>query len=74
VGVTDPEVGAWARGRPSEAGTAYRKAAALASLEERSRVVARLRGLGATVVDEAPGRVAPALVDAYLRVKATGRL
>jgi uncharacterized protein (DUF58 family) len=74
AGVTDPDVARWARGAPSEAGTAYRKAAAVAALEERARVVARLRGLGATVVDEPPGRLAPALCDAYLRVKATGRL
>jgi uncharacterized protein (DUF58 family) len=74
AGVTDPDVARWARGSPSEAGTAYRKAAAVAALEERARVVARLRGLGATVVDEPPGRLAPALCDAYLRVKATGRL
>jgi uncharacterized protein (DUF58 family) len=74
AGVTDPDVARWARGAPAEAGTAYRKAAAVAALEERARVVARLRGLGATVVDEPPGRLAPALADAYLRVKATGRL
>jgi uncharacterized protein (DUF58 family) len=74
AGATDPDVARWARGAPSEAGTAYRKAAAVAALEERARVVARLRGLGATVVDEPPGRLAPALCDAYLRVKATGRL
>ena len=30
--------------------------------------------LGATVVDEPPDRLAPALCDAYLRVKATGQL
>jgi hypothetical protein len=36
--------------------------------------VARLRRLGVTVVDEPPGRLAPRLADAYLDVKATGRL
>ena len=41
---------------------------------EGQRLVGRLRGLGATVVDGPPGRLAPALADAYLRVKATGRL
>jgi hypothetical protein len=30
--------------------------------------------LGATVVDAPPGELAPRLADAYLRVKATGRL
>ncbi len=53
---------------------AYRKAAALAALDERRRVAARLQGLGATVVDAPPGELAPRLADAYLRVKATGRL
>jgi uncharacterized protein (DUF58 family) len=72
--VVDPAVAGWAGARPTEAGTAYRKAAAVASLEERRRVVARLRGLGVTVVDARPGELAPQLADAYLRVKATGRL
>ena len=57
-----------------DATEAYRKAAAVAALEERRRTAARLRGLGATVVDAPPGRMAPRLADAYLRVKATGRL
>jgi uncharacterized protein (DUF58 family) len=52
----------------------YRKAAATAALADRGRVVARLRGLGAVVVDAPPGRLAPDLADAYLKVKATGRL
>jgi uncharacterized protein (DUF58 family) len=74
AGVTDPEVATWARSTPAEAGAAYRKAAATATLEARRRTVALLRGLGAVVVDAAPGRLAPELADAYLRVKATGRL
>jgi uncharacterized protein (DUF58 family) len=72
--VTDPQVATWARSTPAEAGAAYRKAAATATLEARRRTVARLRGLGAVVVDAGPGRLAPELADAYLRVKATGRL
>ena len=46
----------------------------MAALADRRRTVARLRGLGAVVVDAPPGRLAPELADAYLRVKATGRL
>jgi hypothetical protein len=38
------------------------------------RTKATLRGLGATVVDAPPGRLASQLADAYLKVKATGRL
>jgi uncharacterized protein (DUF58 family) len=72
--VTDPDVVRWARDTPTEAGTSYRKAAAIAGLEQRHRLVTRLRGLGATVVDAPPGALAPRLADAYLRVKATGRL
>jgi len=72
--VADPEVAAWAQSAPSDAGMAFRKAAAVAARTERARTVARLRGLGATVVDAEPGRLAPLLADAYLRVKATGRL
>jgi uncharacterized protein (DUF58 family) len=72
--VLDPEVIGWARSVPTEGATTYRKAAATAALAERRRTIARLRGLGATVVDAPPGRLAPQLADAYLRVKATGRL
>ncbi|MDQ1402451.1 MAG: hypothetical protein QOG03_767 [Actinomycetota bacterium] len=72
--VTDPQVLAWSRATPEAAANAYRKAAAAAALEERRRTVARLRGLGATVVDAPPGELAPRLADAYLKLKATGRL
>ena len=72
--VRDPDVVGWAEASPADASEAYRKAAAAAAVEERRRVIHRLRGLGATVVDERPGALAGALADAYLRSKATGRL
>lgn len=72
--VQDPDVVDWALSSPTDATGAYRKAAAVQALEERRRTTARLRGLGATVVDAPPGRMAPLLADAYLKVKATGRL
>jgi uncharacterized protein (DUF58 family) len=72
--VTDPQVSTWARSVPTEARSAYRKAAAVTALANRRRTVARLRALGATVVDAEPGKIAPQLADAYLKVKATGRL
>ncbi|HET9541683.1 MAG TPA: hypothetical protein VFP02_01285, partial [Acidimicrobiales bacterium] len=72
--VQDPEVLAWANATPTGTEEAYRKASAVAALQERDRTIARLQGLGATVVDAAPGRLAPQLADAYLKVKATGRL
>jgi uncharacterized protein (DUF58 family) len=72
--VRDPEVERWAAASPTEAGLAYRKAAAIAALDERRGLAARLRGLGVIVVDAAPGRLAPQLGDAYLDAKARGRL
>lgn len=72
--VRDPEVEAWATSMATDASSAYRKAAAVAALDERAAVARRLRSLGAVVVDEVPGRVAPALGDAYLDVKARGAL
>jgi uncharacterized protein (DUF58 family) len=74
AGVRDPDVGRWSSGGAGDVPGAYRQAAAVSALESRRRTVARLRGLGATVVDAQPGELAPALADAYLTVKATGRL
>lgn len=72
--VRDPAVDRWARSVPADASAVYRKAAAVQALDARRRTVARLRGLGAVVVDATPGRLAPQLADAYLHVKATARL
>ncbi len=74
AGVQDPDVVRWAAAIPTDASGAYRKTAAVAALEERRRTVARLRGLGARVIDAPPGKLAPLLADTYLSVKATGRL
>ena len=74
AGIRDPRVDEWAAAVPASAGEAYRKAAAVEALDSRRRTVARLRGLGATVIDAPPGRLAPQLADAYLHLKATGRL
>ncbi|HKY15103.1 MAG TPA: DUF58 domain-containing protein [Microthrixaceae bacterium] len=72
--VRDPEVVAWAGSTATEPSDAYRRAAATNSLAERDRLVARLRGMGVTVVDAPPGRLATSLTDAYLHIKSTGRL
>ncbi len=72
--VQDPDIVRWARSDPDDEAEAYRKAAAVTALEERRRTVARLRGLGATVVDAPPGKLAAQLADTYLKVKAAGRL
>ncbi len=79
-GVRDPQVEAWAAGVAADGdGTdpeaaAYRQAAAMQTLAERRRTVARLRGMGVTVVDAAPGRLAGELADAYLYAKSRGQL
>lgn len=72
--VRDPDVLAWAHEPPGEPGEAYRAVAAVSELEARRRVSGRLRALGATVVDAPPGTLATDLTDAYLDLKATGKL
>jgi uncharacterized protein (DUF58 family) len=72
--VRDPDVAGWATSAPADASDAYRAAAAAMALAERDRATARLRGLGAVVVDALPGRLAPELADTYLDVKARGEL
>ncbi len=72
--VRDPDVVGWANASPETAGDAYRSAAATLALAERDRATARLRGMGAIVVDAPAGRLAPLLADTYLDLKATGSL
>ena len=71
--VADPQVETMASGR-GDAPAVYAAAAAERALGERRRVAALLRRAGAEVVDEAPERIAPAVADAYLALKAAGRL
>jgi uncharacterized protein (DUF58 family) len=66
VAVADPEVEGWASTPAPDDEAAYRRAAAASALDERARLAARLRGLGVTVVDAAPGALAGRLVDTYL--------
>lgn len=72
--VRDPDVVRWAGASADEPADAYRTAAATLSLAERDRAIARLRTLGAVVIDASPGQLAPRLTDAYLDLKARGRL
>jgi len=72
--VRDPAVAQWSEGVVVDTSQTFRRSAAVAAVEERERLVARLRGMGATVVDAVPGKLAPALADVYLHVKNTGRL
>ena len=72
--VRDPDVVRWARGGADDVTGVYRQAAAVGALDTRRRTIARLRGMGVTVVDARPGRLAAELADTYLEAKATGRL
>ena len=74
AGVQDPTVGAWATGQVHDDDEVFRRVAAVRAAENRRRTAARLRSLGALVVDAQPGALAVDLADTYLRVKGTGRL
>jgi uncharacterized protein (DUF58 family) len=70
----DPAVREWARRPPRDAAAAYRMAAALRTEADRRRSARLLSLAGARVVDEPPSLLAGRLVDAYLDLKAAGRL
>jgi len=71
--VTDPRVEALAGAR-GEAAALYGAAAAERTAAERARVAGLLRARGVEVVEAAPSRYASAVSDAYLALKAAGRL
>jgi uncharacterized protein (DUF58 family) len=71
--VADPRVDEMAAQR-GEAGLVYAAAAAERARAERARISAVLQRRGVTVVDAPPERLPPALADAYLALKAAGRL
>ena len=72
--VRDPDLIFWTTNSTADEDGAFLRAAAIASLAKRERVAARLRGMGAVVVDVGPDEFASALGDAYLDAKAVGRL
>jgi uncharacterized protein (DUF58 family) len=71
--VGDPRVAEMAGGR-ADARAVYEAAAAERTLAERRRLAALLRRRGVEVVDAPPVTFAPAVADAYLALKAAGRL
>jgi uncharacterized protein (DUF58 family) len=71
--VSDPELAELEAGRASSAEVYDAAAAARAGLE-RSAVAALLRGRGVEVVEALPDELAPRVADAYLALKAAGRL
>jgi uncharacterized protein (DUF58 family) len=71
--VADPRLDELAAGRGT-ATAVYAAAAAETARSARITLAATLRHHGVTVVDAPPDRLPPALADAYLNLKAAGRL
>lgn len=71
--VADPHTAAMAATRGTIEGV-YEAAAATQAQAQRARTADQLRRHGVTVVDASPDTLAPALADAYLALKAAGRL
>ena len=71
--VADPRLSELASARQDTAAV-YHAAAAERASAERARVAAQLAQRGVDVVDAPPDRLAPALADTYLSLKAAGRL
>jgi uncharacterized protein (DUF58 family) len=71
--VADPRVAEMAAGR-GDASAVYEAAAAITAQAARVHIAALLRRNGVEVVDAPPDRLPPALADAYLSLKAAGRL
>ena len=74
--VADPRVEELAAGGGGSdpVGATYDRAAAERARSERRRLTALLRRRGVEVVDAPPASFAPAVSDAYLALKAAGRL
>ncbi|WP_327269370.1 DUF58 domain-containing protein [Streptomyces sp. NBC_01218] len=71
--VADPRVEEMARTR-GDVDAVYQAAVGAGAQAERTRTGERLQRHGAVVVDALPETLAPALADAYLALKAAGRL
>ncbi|MFD9291290.1 DUF58 domain-containing protein [Streptomyces sp. NPDC060030] len=71
--VADPHVEVMTQARGT-VDAVYEAAAATQAQIQRRRTVDQLRRHGVTVVDASPQSLAPALADAYLALKAAGRL
>jgi uncharacterized protein (DUF58 family) len=71
--VSDPHLDELAAGRGT-LDAVYAAAAAEQTRADRRRTAKRLTRLGVTVLDAPPAALAPALADAYLALKAAGRL
>lgn len=74
VTLRNPQLDFIAETRPSTPGGAYRRAAAEELLAARADALARMRQLGAIVLDVHPEAAGAAVVEKYLELKRHGRL
>jgi len=74
VVMRDEELEGLARTEPASPDDVTRAVIAQSLLRERERVVARLRRLGAEIVDAPASAVGPALLDRYLEIKRRSRI
>ncbi len=72
--VRDPDLDAPLHTAPDTPGDVYAAAIAIDVLDERARVIRRLRHLGATVIEAPPKLLGEACVRAYLQLKSRARL
>ena len=70
----DPELSRAVATPPEERHDVYAMAVALQMLDERARVISRIRHAGAVVLEAPPGRLGSACVRAYLSTKQRARL
>lgn len=71
---TDEELETIVRQEPAEAADVSRAVVADALLRERELTIAKLRRMGAEVVEAPPDRFGPAIIDRYLALKRKDRL
>ena len=74
VAMADPALRAAVTDEIEEPNDAFTAAAARQALQARKRAAAQLMRSGATVLDVEPDKFTPALVNAYLNIKAQARL
>ncbi len=72
--VRDPDLVQWTSATRADTDGGFLRAAAISALDRREQLAARMRAMGALVVDVEPARYASTLGDVYLDAKATGRL
>ena len=72
--VRDDEVLSWVDNFDQDPDSVYRRAAAIEYLEGRQRTIAKLKGMGVTVVDEPSEKFATRLGQTYLNSKVQGQI